>query len=247
MSKYILKFRKSIGGVFLAAYVNKGKKLKQLKFNEPIPAHIAEFIGLQDNINKPQSELSFESIQNSAMVTHISIRKNYELRCTAEIDSPLANKRRMMKERRAAFAEAKKTPDEYIFNMSDLCAFFGADNPQGLNRRIYKDTDCGASISLYLINGKQYHNGENWNRLNFDSLLHSFTIQTIIENSDATVDSDAFVLPVKKADVDKWMEYMESEADYLWREANTDEFDGEDMDGLGFIDDAEENPRWEKL
>jgi len=50
--------------------------------------------------------------------------------------------------------------------------------------------------------------------------VHSFTIQTIVEGSDATVESEEFVLPVDKDEVWKFVEYMEAEAKMLWNEAN---------------------------
>ena len=37
-----------------------------------------------------------------------------------------------------------------ITNLRDLCDYFSADEPRLLNKRVYKATDCGASISLRL-------------------------------------------------------------------------------------------------
>lgn len=37
-----------------------------------------------------------------------------------------------------------------ITNLQDLCDYFHADEPRLLNHRIYKDTDCGASISIHI-------------------------------------------------------------------------------------------------
>jgi hypothetical protein len=37
-----------------------------------------------------------------------------------------------------------------ITNLQDLCDYFSADSPAQLNRRIYKGTECGASISVHL-------------------------------------------------------------------------------------------------
>lgn len=104
-----------------------------------------------------------------------------------------------------------------IKNLNDLCEYFGADTPSDLNRRVYKDTDCGASISVRTPDGKWHHNGDNWDTV---EAIDCFTIQTIVEGSDATVDSDEFVLPVKTKDVDVWIKTMEAEAEVLWKEAN---------------------------
>lgn len=118
-----------------------------------------------------------------------------------------------------------------IKNMQDLCDTFYADEPAMLNKRIYKGTDCGASISVYLEDYDTMvaiHNGDPaWRNLTMDTLIHSFTIQTIVEGSDATVDSKPFILPVDKDEVWKFVEYMESEAEMLWVEAN--EYDEEEM------------------
>jgi len=110
--------------------------------------------------------------------------------------------------------------EEVIANLSDLCEYFSADEPRQLNRRIYKDTVCGASISVKTPDGQWHHNGENWSEI---KEIVAFTIQTIVEGSDATVDSDEFVLPVKHSEVVAWMSYMENEAARLWDEANESE------------------------
>lgn len=125
-----------------------------------------------------------------------------------------------------------------ISNMRDLCDYLSADHPAQLNRRIYKGTDCGASISVYLARPRidqwgrietlpfQHHaihcGDDEWRSLTLDTSIHSFTIQTIVEGSDATVDSEPFVLPVSTSDVQQWIDYMEAEAEMLWKEANED-------------------------
>ena len=116
------------------------------------------------------------------------------------------------------------TRTKMIRTFADLLDHFGADSPRGLNRRLYKDTACGASISVCLVDGAWVHNGDRkWDTMTADTPIVAFTIQTIIEGSDATVDSDEFRLPVAVADVDGWITYMEAEAALLWQEANEDE------------------------
>ena len=123
--------------------------------------------------------------------------------------------------------------------LNDLESFFEADTAAGLNRRIYKDTACRASISLLCANvGGQktwwLHNGqdrEQWEGLDAPGCRYEaigFTIQTIVEGSDAEVNSDLFLFPVEVAQVDAWMVEMESEAAALWREANEDEEEEEE-------------------
>lgn len=111
-----------------------------------------------------------------------------------------------------------------IRSMADLCNHFGADEPRGLNRRMFKDTDCGASISVYLKDGTAIHNGNpQWDTLTRKTPIRGFTIQTIVEGSDAEVNSDEFLVPVSIASVDAWIKDMEAEASRLWDEANTEE------------------------
>ena len=108
-----------------------------------------------------------------------------------------------------------------IRSLSQLCAYFGADEPRNLNRRIYKDTECGASISLQLANGSWLHNGDRrWETLHRTTPILGFTVQTIIEGSDATVESPVFTLPVKQRTLRVWMQELEYEAERLWKEAN---------------------------
>jgi hypothetical protein len=200
-----------------------------------------------------------------------------------------------------------------IANLSDLYVLFGAESFADLNRRIYEDTSCGASISIYgtlptaeaspqarsnaqaaglrsmwmaeyerilatlteaykqapteaqehiAAADAQFHQGTPmalvaWARTvvpgafpvtdiavpdripvayhsgHYDPIPASFvfmgfTIQTIVEGSDAEVNSVFFPLGTTKAEVDAWIEYMECEADHLWREANGEDENTED-------------------
>ena len=106
-------------------------------------------------------------------------------------------------------------------NLNDLRDYLGADTIQGMNRRLYKDTACGASISLYSAR-RAWHNGQDWSNVRARA-IKGFTIQTIIEGSDAEVNSDLFRFPVSAEYVDTWINEMESEAARLWDEANSAE------------------------
>ena len=110
-----------------------------------------------------------------------------------------------------------------ITGLADLCDYFGADEPRSLNRRIYNATACGASISVYLPDGAAIHNGsERWATLTRETPIRGFTIQTIVEGSDATVDSSEFKVPVECEKIGTWIGDMEGEAERLWKEANAD-------------------------
>jgi len=111
-----------------------------------------------------------------------------------------------------------------IRTLADLCEFFEVDEPRSLPRRIYKNTDCGASISLQLSDGAWLHTGfPGWEDLTDKTTILAFTLQTIVEGSDATVDSQSFVLPVTQESVKRFIDYMEEEAERLWQEANVEE------------------------
>jgi hypothetical protein len=121
-----------------------------------------------------------------------------------------------------------------IKNLEDLCRYFCADSPGLLNKRIYKGTDCGASISLYLANGEVYHRGDRrWDTLAMDAPVKGFTIQTIVEGSEATVDSDLFWVPCPIKWVREWISAMEDEASVLWEEASRPDDDPRDVDDRG--------------
>lgn len=116
-----------------------------------------------------------------------------------------------------------------ITTMDDLYNYFGSyDSFQSLNHRIYKDTACGASISVYGKVGRKpvmFHNGFR-DPLPGNFKLESFTIQTIVEGSAATdVNSDHFIVgKATSEDIEHWIQEMESQADELWGEANNSYF-----------------------
>lgn len=118
------------------------------------------------------------------------------------------------------------TKNKKISNLKDLCDFLGCDNKNvtasSLSHRLYKDTNCGASISLIGESGTGFHNG---NRTVLDKAkLKGFTIQTIIEGSEATVDSDLFVFGIATVkDINEFIKYMEEEAQEIWEAANADD------------------------
>jgi hypothetical protein len=122
-------------------------------------------------------------------------------------------------------AQARATVAErggfVIRNLEGLCRYWHADTPEGLNRRVYKATECGASVSVYLRDGRVLHCGDPaWRGLPMDTPIEGFTVQTIVEGSDATVDSDLFTVPVASVLLDDWVAEMESLADDIWNEAN---------------------------
>ncbi len=110
---------------------------------------------------------------------------------------------------------------QIINNLEDLLNKFGLtlDEVDLFNKYLYKGTACGASISIQTPDEEWHHNGDDWTGI---TEAIAFTIQTIVEGSDFTVDSDPFTFPVSAKDIDAWCEYMEQEAKSLWEEANGD-------------------------
>jgi hypothetical protein len=96
-----------------------------------------------------------------------------------------------------------------------------------LSRAMYDRTQCGASVSIHgvLRSGKEvaFHPGqtddypegfeEEW-----------FTVQTIVEGSDAEVNSQPmYFRRVTEDELEEWIKYMEERAHELWSEVNEDD------------------------
>jgi hypothetical protein len=123
-----------------------------------------------------------------------------------------------------------------INTLSDLCAMLGVEEKNitanRLSRRIYKDTNCGASISVQCMVDDMpvwFHNGDS--TILDGKKLVGFTIQTIVEGVEATVDI-AF-MPVgttTTGQVREWIKDMESEASRLWDEAISEEEEEEEQE-----------------
>lgn len=98
-----------------------------------------------------------------------------------------------------------------IKNVQDLFAYFGIEYNQGsprgnnslrLNSQVYKSTSCGA-----------------WARL----LPNGVIFGSIVEGSEAEVNTDPLIFPFTEDALKKTLNYIEREADILWREANEDQ------------------------
>lgn len=107
-----------------------------------------------------------------------------------------------------------------IRSLKALCTFFGADSPNGLNYQLYKDTACGASISVLTPDCAWHHNGEDWKKVR---RIIAFTLQTIIEGSDIRVESPLFVLPVTQEEISTWLQEMERQVGEMWDHENESE------------------------
>ena len=138
-------------------------------------------------------------------------------------------------------------------NMRALLDIFSADEPRLLNKRVFGGTGCGASISVRLnfpelvpCNEDLWiHNGsEKWEHIKG---ISAFTIQTIVEGSDVTVDSGEFSFPLDREKVSKWIEDMEQEADFYWKRDNTSHLlikrDNVLIGGISHTE-FEDEPKW---
>jgi hypothetical protein len=114
-----------------------------------------------------------------------------------------------------------------ITDFKSLLAYWGADTCASLNRRVYKNTSCGASLSIQLADGEWIHNGDpRWQTLTGLEALACFTVQTIVEGSEATVDSGKIRFPVTINHLENILKEIEEEAARLWSEANEE---GDDL------------------
>jgi hypothetical protein len=90
-----------------------------------------------------------------------------------------------------------------IANTKQLADHLGADpTVRSIQRRIYKDTACGASITIHV-----------W----------GVEVSSIVEGSDAEVPPCSLAYPFTGDDFDRAVEHVEEVADELWREANEPE------------------------
>jgi hypothetical protein len=112
---------------------------------------------------------------------------------------------------------------QVIENLEQLLSKFGLtlDEVNLFNKYLYKGTDCGASVSIQTPDGVWHHNGDDWTGI---TEAIAFTIQTIVEGSDLTVDSESFTFPVSIKTIDDWCSYMEEQAERIWEQANCEHY-----------------------
>lgn len=73
---------------------------------------------------------------------------------------------------------------------------------EAIASRVYKNTDCGA-----------------WVKFTETGII----LGSIVEGSEAEVDTDELTFPFTSEDYEKTIEHIECEVDILWREANCEE------------------------
>ena len=91
---------------------------------------------------------------------------------------------------------------DLIATEADVLMWLSAESREQAERHLYKFTDCGAWI-----------------------LWHDDGIQlgSIVEGSDAEVITDSLRYPFTERQLQETIDYIEAEADMLWREANEGE------------------------
>jgi len=85
-------------------------------------------------------------------------------------------------------------------DIEDIASYLGAaraDN-ESISRRVYKDTSCGAWAKV--------ENG-------------AFVVGSIVEGTDAEVRPEWVELPCSEEDIDRAIENVEAEADFLWSQS----------------------------
>ena len=123
-----------------------------------------------------------------------------------------------------------------VCTVGDLRVHLGVDaSPDGvsathLSRRLFKDTECGASVSVKPVGGEWEHNGS---RVLFadDTVLESVILSTIVEGSDA---EGSVLLPhgATEQEYNHAVADLEAFALEAWREAEA-EAEANDCGGEG--------------
>lgn len=105
-----------------------------------------------------------------------------------------------------------------------------------LSRRLFKNTDCGASVSFLPAGGDWHHNGSH-TRFTDDTVLKKVLLNTIVEGSDAEFSIE--LLPSATADdYDRAIIDLEGCAEEAWQEANYEE----DEDAEDESEESDNNP-----
>lgn len=89
-----------------------------------------------------------------------------------------------------------------VNGLTQLADLIGAHIPtvEAIARRVYKDTDCGASFSL----------------VNHDGHIKGVKVGSIVEGCDAEVRPIELLFPFTDAQWEEAIAYVEREADYLY-------------------------------
>lgn len=109
----------------------------------------------------------------------------------------------------------------HLTNLTDLCIFFGAATPANLNRRVYSETACGASISIQTPDGA-WLTDEDDSRWNTITEIVAFSFHAIVEGSDAEFSSATIPLPTNDRAVRRVLQWLEQEAATAWKQANAE-------------------------
>lgn len=99
---------------------------------------------------------------------------------------------------------------EVFGKFRDLLVYYGVEHStseadwQRLGRAVYKCTDCGAWVVPYRKNGR----------------LRGVQFGSIVEGSDASVDTTPLKFPFTEKELHETLAYIEGEVEVLWQEAN---------------------------
>lgn len=174
-----------------------------------MPAHVRDYLGFTHErklyTNEPM-EVFKPLLEGASEVTMLKSKPGY-LRGIVQVPASQAPKKPKAIDKRI----------RAIRCLDDLLEYFGADDVQGLQRRVYKDTACGASIAIQPKGEKWRFSGEDWRDV---TAIEAFSVQTIVEGSDAEINGPNWQLPVRVREVDQWMQEMDELAEEAWKEAN---------------------------
>ena len=124
-----------------------------------------------------------------------------------------------------------------IKNLFDVCMYLGAE-PGDLSDTLYKDTDCGAWLTVDLdgdrdrlqpldLREHMIRRDATVVRLRKegpDQTITGITIGTIVEGSDACPESERLTFPFTAGAMRRAVARLEAEATRMWEAANLDHF-----------------------
>lgn len=121
----------------------------------------------------------------------------------------------------------KTTSTKNYESISIMLREFGCDSIRTLARSLYKNTDCGVSVSFHLRNCGKIHSSEisdYQNTLEFAARnIAGIQLHSICEGSDAEFSSQVLFFPMEAQDFQDAIDKIEGEVDDLWKEINAEE------------------------
>jgi len=114
-----------------------------------------------------------------------------------------------------------------ITTLTGLANYVDATYPtvSSISHRLYKDTQCGAHLSVRDLNGEWYHSNSD-----YSGLISAVQVGSICEQCDAEWTGDVLATPFSAEDYDAQVKGIDDQVHEHWLEFHDDEQDEEDED-----------------